>query len=175
MLSSMSSGIYDMAWNTAIYIISECDQSDKISSKSIYDQNQNKYLRKKLSWKTLRDSLPKNEYSAINYSPSCHSKPVRALFIFGTKLRYFWWNHKSFLTLHRQQGNYHVQGQRIRTSIKLSIKLHFWVNYAFNSKGMQVVIPSLTYICSCLKQKVTLFCLISQKTRLAVASQVNLA
>jgi len=32
---------------------------------------------------------PKNENSVINYSPSCHSTPVRPLFIFGTQIKIF--------------------------------------------------------------------------------------
>ncbi len=46
----------------------------------------------------------------INYSPSCHSKPVRSLFIFGTQIKIFLMKSESFLTLHRQQGSYYVQG-----------------------------------------------------------------
>ncbi len=36
-----------------------------------------------------RDSSPKNENSVINYSPSCRSKPVRPLFIFGPQIKIF--------------------------------------------------------------------------------------
>ncbi len=46
----------------------------------------------------------------INYSPSYHSKLVRPLFIFRTQIKIFLMKSESFLTLHRQQGSYHVQG-----------------------------------------------------------------
>ncbi len=45
-------------------------------------------------------NLPK-----INYSPLCHSKPVRSSFIFGTQFKIFLMKSKSFLTLHREQCN----------------------------------------------------------------------
>jgi len=45
----------------------------------------------------------------MNYSPSGRSKPIRPSFIFGTLIKTFLMKSKSFLTLHRQQGNYHVQ------------------------------------------------------------------
>ncbi len=35
------------------------------------------------------DSSPKNEKYVINYLPSCRSKPVRHLFIFGTQIKVF--------------------------------------------------------------------------------------
>ncbi len=57
-----------------------------------------------------RDNSPKNGNSVINYSPSCCSKPVRPLFIFGTQIKNFLKKSKSFLTLHRQQHNRQVQG-----------------------------------------------------------------
>ncbi len=37
-------------------------------------------------------------------------KPIRPSFIFGTQIKIFLMKSESFLTLHRQQGNYHVQG-----------------------------------------------------------------
>jgi len=39
----------------------------------------------------------------MNYSPSCRSKPVRPLFIFGTQIKTFLMKSESSLTLHRQQ------------------------------------------------------------------------
>ncbi len=35
------------------------------------------------------DSSPKNENSVINYSPSCRSKHVRPLFVFGTQIKIY--------------------------------------------------------------------------------------
>uniref|UniRef100_A0A8C1I7Z4 Pleckstrin homology-like domain, family B, member 2b n=1 Tax=Cyprinus carpio TaxID=7962 RepID=A0A8C1I7Z4_CYPCA len=43
----------------------------------------------------------KNFNSVINYSPSCHSKPIRSLFIFRIQIKSFLMKFKSFLTLHR--------------------------------------------------------------------------
>ncbi len=40
----------------------------------------------------------------------CCSKPVRPLFIFGMQIKVFLMKSESFLTLHRQQHNWHVQG-----------------------------------------------------------------
>ncbi len=40
----------------------------------------------------------------------CRSKPVRHLFIFRTRIKIFLMKSKSFLALHRQQRNWHVQG-----------------------------------------------------------------
>ncbi len=45
-----------------------------------------------------------------NYTPSCHSKPVRHLFVFGTQIKIFLIKSERSLTIHRQQGSYHVQG-----------------------------------------------------------------
>ncbi len=44
------------------------------------------------------DSSRKNENDVINYSPSCLSKPVRILFIFGTQIKIFLMKSESFLT-----------------------------------------------------------------------------
>ncbi len=57
-----------------------------------------------------RNSSSKNKNSVINYSPSCRSKPIRPSFIFWTQIKIFLIKSESFLTLHRQQRNYHVQG-----------------------------------------------------------------
>ncbi len=43
------------------------------------------------------------ELPVCNYSPSCRSKPVRPLFIFGTQIKMFLIKSESSLTLHRQQ------------------------------------------------------------------------
>ncbi len=43
-------------------------------------------------------------------SPSCRSKPS---FIFGTQSKIFLMKSESFLTLDRQQRNYHVQGSEM--------------------------------------------------------------
>ncbi len=68
--------------------------------------------RSEKSWEAglLRDSSPKNENSVINYSPSCCSKPVRPLFIFGTQIKIFLMESESSQTLHRQQEYLHDQG-----------------------------------------------------------------
>ncbi len=58
------------------------------------------------------DSSPKNENSVMYYSPSCRTKPVRSSFIFKTQMKIFEMKSESFLTLCRQQQNYHVQGQK---------------------------------------------------------------
>ncbi len=49
--------------------------------------------------KYLRDSSPKNENSVINYLTSCHSKPVRTSFIFGTQIKIFLTSSKSLMLL----------------------------------------------------------------------------
>ncbi len=58
----------------------------------------------------LSVSLPNNEHSVTNYSPSCCSKPIRPWFIFGTQIKIFFMKSESFLLFHRQQGSYLVQG-----------------------------------------------------------------
>ncbi len=45
----------------------------------------------------------------INYSPSSCSKHERYLFIFWTQIKIFLMKSEGFLTLHRQQHNYHIQ------------------------------------------------------------------
>ncbi len=55
--------------------------------------------------KNDRVSSPKNESSVINYSPSCHSKSVRPLFIFGTQIKIFLVKYERFLTLHTPHHN----------------------------------------------------------------------
>ncbi len=46
----------------------------------------------------IGNGSPKNENSVINLTPSCHSKPVRPLFIVGEQRRFFM-KSESFLTL----------------------------------------------------------------------------
>ncbi len=53
---------------------------------------------------------PKMKIILINYSLSCHSKPIKPLIISRTQINIFLMKSKSFLTLKRQQRNYHVQG-----------------------------------------------------------------
>ncbi len=65
----------------------------------------------------LKGLFPKNENYVINYSPSCPSKPVRPSFIFRTQIKIFLMKSKSFLTLHRQQWNFHVQGPKVSKDI----------------------------------------------------------
>ncbi len=48
--------------------------------------------------------------SVIDYPLSCCSKPVRPSFIFWTQIKIFLMKSESFLTLHRQQRSYHLQG-----------------------------------------------------------------
>ncbi len=75
------------------------------------------------------NSSPKNENSVINYSPSCLSKPVRPSFIFRTQIKIFLMKSESFLTLNRQQRNYHVQGpKRSKDIVKI---VHMWYNHNF--------------------------------------------
>ncbi len=37
-----------------------------------------------------RDTPPQNDYFVIFHLPPCCSKPVKALFVFGTQFRIFW-------------------------------------------------------------------------------------
>jgi len=59
-------------------------------------------------------SSPKNgENSVINYSPSCLSKSIRPLFIFGTQIKIFLMKSDTFLSLHWEQRNlFKVQNDR---------------------------------------------------------------
>jgi len=50
----------------------------------------------------------KNENSVIKYSPSCHSKPIRLSFIFETQMKIFLMKSESFLFLHWQLRDYHI-------------------------------------------------------------------
>ncbi len=52
----------------------------------------------------------KAENSVINDPPSWRSKFVRPLCVFGTQIKIFLLKSGSFLTPHKQQHNYHVQG-----------------------------------------------------------------
>ncbi len=61
------------------------------------------------------DSSPKNENSVINYSPSCHCKPVRPSFIFGTQIKIF------FYYPYRPQHNCNVL--RSRNIASSSVKI----------------------------------------------------
>jgi len=53
----------------------------------------------------------KNANSFINYSPSCRSKPLRLLFIFGIQMKVFLMKSESFLSLHWQLRNYHFDSK----------------------------------------------------------------
>ncbi len=59
-------------------------------------------------------SSPQNLNSVISYSLSCRPKPVRPSFIFRIQIKIFLVKSASFLTLHSQQRNWHVQGSEIR-------------------------------------------------------------
>ncbi len=63
-------------------------------------------------------------YSVIIYSPSCRSKPVRSLFIFGTQIIICLMKSESSLTLHRQQCNWNVP--RPRKVVMTAIKYYMW-------------------------------------------------
>ncbi len=65
-----------------------------------------------------------NHKSVINYSPSCHSKPVRPSFIFGTQIKIFLMKSESYLTLHRQKHNWNVP--RSRNVVNTSVKQSMW-------------------------------------------------
>ncbi len=67
----------------------------------------------------LKDGSSKNENSLINYSPSCHSKHVRPLFIFRSQIKIFLMKSESFLALHRQQWNWHVHIQDGKDIVKI--------------------------------------------------------
>ncbi len=78
--------------------------------------------RKEFKWgkahKTYKYSSPKNEISVINYSPSCRSKPIRPLFIFGTQIKIFLMKSKSFLTYRQQRMTRSRSIKVTRTSTK---------------------------------------------------------
>ncbi len=61
---------------------------------------QNLHLKRKFTQKM----------KTLSSSSSCRSKPVRPPFIFGTQIKIFLMISESFLTLHRQQHNWYVQG-----------------------------------------------------------------
>ncbi len=69
----------------------------KISSNYRYRKNHRKY--RDISFCQYRTPLP-----------SRRSKPIRPSFIFRTQIKIFLMKYESFLTLHRQQRKYHVQG-----------------------------------------------------------------
>ncbi len=69
-----------------------------------------------------KNSSPKNvciPNSVIIYLPSCGSKPVIPLFIFGTQIKLFLIKSKSFLTLHRQQWNWNMTQKDIKRIVKI--------------------------------------------------------
>ncbi len=74
-------------------------------------------------------SSPKKENSVINYSPSCRSKPIRPSFIFRTHIKIFLMKFESFLTLHRQQGNYHGQGRRVSSPPLMRVPRRWYCMY----------------------------------------------
>ncbi len=55
----------------------------------------------------------------ILYSPLCHSKPVRPLFIFKTQIKIFFMKSDSSLTLHRQQEYYHGEEKHSKEIVKI--------------------------------------------------------
>ncbi len=72
--------------------------------------SQNVFIHLVHKGKNWYSCSPKDKNSVIKYSPSCRSKPVRPLLIFGTQIKISLMKSKNFLTLHRQQCNWHVQG-----------------------------------------------------------------
>ncbi len=123
-----------------IWQLCPLSESEKISTlvllSQIFSKNHKiEWFIHKSVWScllTYRDSLPKNENSVINYSPSCRSKPIRPLFIFGTQIKIFLMKYESSLTLHRQQCNCNVPRSRnvARTSVKQTM-WHQWLNFGF--------------------------------------------
>ncbi len=60
-------------------------------------------------WKAIK-GIVHPKMKTVSLIPSCRSKPVRPSFIFGTQIKIFLIKSESFLTLHRQQRNYHIKG-----------------------------------------------------------------
>ncbi len=108
--------VVEVSWNgKSFQIWGNC----YIQVKDHRDQHSLLILWNKLPWwfvdNKLRnmywDSSPKYENSVINNSHgTCCSKAIRSLSIFGTQIKIFLRKSMTFLTLHRQQQNYHVQG-----------------------------------------------------------------
>ncbi len=101
---------YQVNLNTLVFILWAGTDSLHFESSVLLGHIAKKKSSQPCKMTTWRVSSPKNENSVINYSPSCCSKPVRPSFIFGTQIKIFLMKYESFLTLHRQQGNYHIQG-----------------------------------------------------------------
>ncbi len=74
------------------------------------------------------DSSPKYENDVIINSPSCCSKPIRPSLILGTQIKIFFMKSMSFLTLHRLQQNYHIQGPETEQGHR---PWHQWFNHKF--------------------------------------------
>ncbi len=60
-----------------------------------------------------------NLNSVFNYSPSYNFKTIRPSFIFRTQINIFFIKSESFLTLHWQQRNLHIQGPEQYKDIKV--------------------------------------------------------
>ncbi len=80
------------------------------------------------------DSGSSTSYTLHTIHPkiSCHSKPMRPLFIFWTQMKIFLIKSESFLALHRKQCNWNILWPRnvVRTALKKST-WHQWFNCNF--------------------------------------------
>ncbi len=89
--------------------------------------------------------------SLITYtSHSCHFKPIRPSFIFWTQIKIFLMKSESFLTLHRQQHNWNIQGLK---GSKDSVKIVHVTSQWFNPNFMKL----REYFLCAKKTKITLF------------------
>uniref|UniRef100_A0A672M254 Solute carrier family 25 member 29 n=1 Tax=Sinocyclocheilus grahami TaxID=75366 RepID=A0A672M254_SINGR len=68
----------------------------------------------------VQSFLIKNENSAINYSPSCRSKPVRPLFIFRTQIKIFMYRNSldCLIRIHRKEGVRGINRGMVTTVIR---------------------------------------------------------
>ncbi len=94
---------------------------------------------------------PKKEYPVINYSPSCHSKPVRPSFIFRTQTKIFmmeisapaWTMKPPYYLVHKDNWN----NEFIQQFLLLPVSLQHWEEL-FYKVVIFVFLANKKYSCS---------------------------
>ncbi len=117
-----------------------------------------KFVIPQLAWLSVKGQKPLRFHSSYFkgiihpkmkiLSPSCRSKPTRPSIIFGIQIKIFLMKSESFLTLHRQQGNWNVPRPR-NDIIKISTLpsggaaefSRLWISSAQNCAFMCVSLP----------------------------------
>ncbi len=118
--------LQELGFLSGSWVLTNCRLEDCL--KNILTKHQFCNSSEQKITRTLKGIVHPKNYSVVNYSPSCRSKPVRPSFIFRTQIMIFLIKSESFLTLRRQQCRF--KAQKDRKDI-ISFSQLLWLNSQF--------------------------------------------